>query len=188
MHFFAFTHLDVRFHFDSPTYLYTRLHMQHWLLLLVLEVDEFLFYCPKSALLLCIPCQNLVKDFQCNSKSHFQFCQALQIFLCYPFHDYMYKFLSAIYFQSNIFVKLFFKNIYILQTIRNVSVSYLYSLIPTMGTMCCSKGTKRQITRTKFWKETCMEATCYTATTLDNVQYSLRSTEQTKWYLKWEWK
>ena len=44
-------------------HLYPRLHLWHGLLLLVLEVDGFILYCPEFALLLSILCQNLLKRF-----------------------------------------------------------------------------------------------------------------------------
>ena len=66
---------------------------------------------------------------------------------------FMYILPSVISFHCNIFVKLSIFYIYILQTVRKVSVSYLYSLMPTMRAMCYSKATKRDITHIEYWKK-----------------------------------
>ena len=73
----------------------------------------------------------------------------------------MYELFSVTSFHCNIFVKLSVFYICTLQT----SVSYFYSLMPTMRDMYYSKGTKREITHIEYWRKTYMEATCYTATT-----------------------
>ena len=105
MRYFTLTNLDVSFHFNSVTFvlsvwlvahLYPRLYLQQVLLLLVLEVDGFLLYCPEKALLLSIPCKNILKDFQCYCQSQFQFCRALQIFHCCQFRD-LYVYTSFCY-------------------------------------------------------------------------------------------
>ena len=141
-------------------HLYPRLHLQHGLLLLVLEVDGFFLYYPELALLLCIPCQNLLKIFNVTPSLTVKFVKHKYI-IAARFTIFMYILLSVISFHCIIFVKpsVFnqgnlrfpcFNYSYTLQAVRKVSVSYLYSLIPTIGVMCYSKTTKREITHIEY--------------------------------------
>ena len=98
VNFFALTNLDVRFHINSAT--------QHGLLLLVLEFDGFLLYCPELALLLCIPCQNLLKVFNVTLSLTFNLVKHCKYFIAARFTIYMYILLSDISFHCNTFVKL----------------------------------------------------------------------------------
>ena len=86
VHFFALTNLDVRFHFNLTTFFLSFLAgissmFKNSPLTRTVVSGEVDGFCPDLVLLLCIPCHNLLRDFQCHSQSHFQFCQALQISL-----------------------------------------------------------------------------------------------------------
>ena len=124
--------------FQMVAHLYAKLQHQHGLLLLMVEVSGFLLY---WLFLLSIPCQY---------QFLFKFCQALQIFHCCLYKTYMCILLSVISFHCNIFVKLSVFYIYTLQTVRKVSVSYLYSLILTMAATQISKVTKREIIHIEY--------------------------------------
>ena len=54
---------------------------------------------------------------------------------------------------------------------KRFSVSYLYSLMPTIEAMCYSKATKREITHIGYWKKNMYGSHRYTATTTRSIHY-----------------
>ena len=132
VHFFALTNSDVRSHCSSAILSFLtgsssipKISPSTWTVTSVLKVDGFLLYYLELALLLCFPCQILLKDFHCHSQSHWQFCQVCKYFIADPFAIYMYILLASISLHCNIFVKLSVFYIYTLQTGRKVSFTYL---------------------------------------------------------------